>query len=93
MATEILSIKFASLASQEVRLHRLEALCSELIKEGVAQTAEVQPIFPGHRDPLRASMFTVIVNGAAHDVLARFEKLGGVEYAHVARGRRVLGSV
>lgn len=93
MTTETLSIKFASAANQEARLHRLEAFCGELVREGVAQTVQVQPIFPGHRDPLRASMFTVIVNGAARDILTRFENLGDVEYAHVAKGRRALSAV
>src|SRR4051812_1490708 len=90
MTTQTLSLKFADRATQARRQQRLEELCGQLMREGVATKMRVQAVFPGHDDPLMSALFTIEVDGAQTDLLPRFRAVSGVEYAQVAPQRREL---
>ena len=58
-----------------------------LIKEGVAQEARVEPIFPGDLDARWKGAFLVRFIGQARQVVEALRAIPGIESAYVAPGR------
>ncbi len=90
MSIETLTIKFRGRGPQDVWLTSLRALCCRLVDTGVVKKATVTALFPGHREPVMAGMFTVDVEGAPADVTSLFEPLDEVQYVTRAASRRTL---
>ena len=90
MSLHTVTVKFRGIGPQSAWLSRLEGFCRQLIAEQFATEAKAQAVFPGHREPRLAGLFTVDLVDATPDIAQRFRALRDVEYAERAAPRRLL---
>ncbi len=90
MSRDTVTVKFRGSGPQSDWLSRLETLCRKLVADHVVTEAKAEAVFPHHREPRLAGLFTVDLVDAPPDVSRRFQALADLEYAERAAPRRTL---